>query len=341
MANPLRERDREFEVYRWQRRINIPGRAFHFGIFRYETNIAYVWRLVFRWPWSYLLMVFFAIAMVLLFANQHWYRFAFSKIMPGFWVTVPIPLYSYGIALIIAILIGTLRAYPPQQGHGVMNGLIHIFRLAFHHLLTFYVDFFRGIPTLILLLYFAFGFIPTMKKEFEWFTMSSRVLWAAIIPLSMAYGAFMSETVRAGIRSVDKGQLEAARSLGMRPLLIMRSIVLPQALKIVTPPLGNDFIAIIKDSALVAVLGMNDLTQLARVNASSNFRFFEFYTILALFYLALTLLATIMVRFMDNVQRAYYYFVGFLIVFCFGLYPFRFPIVDILNDLLGTSIRAF
>ena len=336
-----RDRDREAEVYRWQRRLRVSGRDFHFGIFRYESNLGYFWRLIFRGPWSYLLMALFAIAMVLLFANQHWYRFAFSKTLPGLWVTIPVPLYSYAFALIIAILIGTLRAYPPQPGHSAVGGIIRVFRLALHHILTFYVDFFRGIPTLILLMFFAFGLIFSLKQEFSWFTMNSRSILAAIIPLSLAYGAFMSETVRAGIRSVDKGQLEAARSLGMRPLLIMRTIVLPQALKVVTPPLGNDFIAIIKDSSLVAILGINDLTQLARINASSNFRFFEFYTILALFYLALTIIATVMVRFMDTVQRAYLYFVAFLVIFCFGLYPFRFPIVEFLNEIFGASIRAY
>ena len=336
-----RDRDHEAEVYRWQRQLRLPGRVLRFGIFRYESNLAYFWRIFFKGPWNYLLMALFGIAMVLLFANQHWYRFAFNQTLPGIWVTIPIPLYSYAIALMIAIFIGTLRAYPPQPGHGLVGGLIHLLRLGLHHVLTFYVDFLRGIPTLILLMFFAFGLIFSLKQEFEWFTMNSRSLWAAIIPLSMAYGAFMSETVRAGIRSVDKGQLEAARSLGMRPLLIMRTIVLPQALRVVTPPLGNDFIAIIKDSSLVTILGINDLTLKARINASSNFRYFEFYTILALFYLALTVIATVMVRFTDSAQRAYYYFVGFLIIFCFGLYPFRFPIVEFINEILGTSIRAY
>ena len=341
MANIRREPDREAEVYRWQWRISVLGREFRVGIFRYETNLAYFWRLVFRGPWNYLLMALFGVAMVMTFANQYWYRFAFNKILPGLWVTIPIPLYSYSIALIIAILIGTLRAFPPQPGHGLMSGLSHLIRLGLHHALTFYVDFFRGIPTLILLMFFAFGLILAAKVEFSWFKMNSRSILSAIIPLSMAYGAFMSETVRAGIRSVDKGQLEAARSLGMRPLLIMRTIVLPQALKVVTPPLGNDFIAIIKDSSLVAILGINDLTQLARINASSNFRFFQFYLVLALFYLALTVFATMIVRFMDSVQGAYFYFVGFLIFFCFVLYPFRFPIVEAFNGLFGTQIRAY
>ncbi len=329
-------------VYRWEREIKLPlsGRKIHFGIYRYESTLAFGWRLFFNLPWNYGLMLLFGIVMVMLFANQHWYRFAFEKIFPGFWVTIPIPLYSYGIALLIAIFIGTLRAYPPQPGHGLFSGFFHLLRLGLHHILTFYVDFFRGIPTLILLLFFAFGFIPSMKGQFDWFTMSSRSLLAAIIPLSLAYGAFMSETVRAGIRSVGTGQLEAARSLGMRPLLIMRNIVLPQALRVVTPPLGNDFIAIIKDSALVSVLGMNDLTQLAKINASSNFRFFEFYTILALFYLALTIFATMIVRYMDHLQRAYYYFIAFLLLFCFILYPFRFPLVEFLNQILGTQIEA-
>lgn len=334
-------RDRKIEVQDSLRRLRERRQEFQFGRFHYESNLTYFWRLFFRGPWSYLLMVLFAIAMVLLFANQHWYRFAFNKTLPGLWVTIPVPLYSYAIALIIAIIIGTLRAYPPLPGHGILGRFFHLIRLGLHHVLTFYVDFFRGIPTLILLMFFAFGLIFSLKQEFEWFTMNSRSPWAAIIPLSMAYGAFMSETVRAGIRSVDKGQLEAARSLGMRPLLIMRTIVLPQALKVVTPPLGNDFIAIIKDSSLVAILGINDLTQLARINASSNFRFFEFYTILALFYLALTIIATVMVRTMENVQRGYYYFVGFLILFCFVLYPFRFQIFEFLNEILGSSIRVY
>ena len=91
----------------------------------------------------------------------------------------------------------------------------------------------------------------------------------------------------------------------------------------------------------MAILGINDLTQLARINASSNFRFLEFYTILALFYLALTIIATVIVRFMDSVQRAYYFFVAILVIFCFGLYPFRFPIFEFLNEFLGTSIRAY
>ena len=231
-------RDRKIEVQDTLRRLRERGQEFHFGIYPYESYRGYFWRMVFRGPWSYLLMVFFAIAMVLTFANQHWYRFAFNKILPGFWVTIPVPLYSYAIALIIAIVIGTLRAYPPQPGHGAVSGVLRLIRLALHHFLTFYVDFFRGIPTLILLLFSVFGLLFTLRQNIEWFTLDSRSIWAAIIPLSMAYSAFMSETVRAGIRSVDKGQLEAARSLGMRPLLIMRTIVLPQALKVVTPPLG-------------------------------------------------------------------------------------------------------
>ena len=190
-----RDRDREAEVYRWQQRLRLPGREIRFGIFRYESNLAYLWRMVFRGPWSYLLMALFGVAMLLIFANQHWYRFAFNKTLPGLWVTIPVPLYSYAIALIIAIFIGTLRAYPPQPGHGTLGGFLRLIRLGIHHLLTFYVDFFRGIPTLILLMFFAFGVIFSLKEQFDWFTMNSRSIWAAIIPLSMAYGAFMSETV--------------------------------------------------------------------------------------------------------------------------------------------------
>jgi len=114
------------------------------------------------------------------------------------------------------------------------------------------------------------------------------LLWRAIIALTIGYSAFIAEVFRAGILSVDAGQVEAAKALGLSPIQRFRFIVLPQAIRTILPPLGNDFIAMIKDSSLVSVLGVADLTQMGKVYASGSFRFFETYSIVAYVYLLLT-----------------------------------------------------
>ena len=112
----------------------------------------------------------------------------------------------------------------------------------------------------------------------------------AIIALGFGYGAYEAEVFRAGIQSIGKGQTEAARSLGMTYLQAMRFIVLPQAIRRVLPPLGNDFIACLKDSSLATVLAVNELTQLGRMLRASNFRVLEVFNVMAFLYLSMTLL---------------------------------------------------
>jgi polar amino acid transport system permease protein len=121
-----------------------------------------------------------------------------------------------------------------------------------------------------------------------------------IIALAIAYGGFEAETFRAGIQSIDKGQMEAARSLGMSYMQAMRYIILPQAVRRVLPPLGNDFIAMLKDSSLVSVLGVRDITQEARLYASASFRFLEAYSSLAFLYLAMTIVLSLGVKWVEN-----------------------------------------
>jgi polar amino acid transport system permease protein len=123
---------------------------------------------------------------------------------------------------------------------------------------------------------------------------------SAIIALAFTYGAFLSETFRAGIQSIGRGQIEAARSLGMNYFQVMRYVVLPQALRRVLPPLGNDMIAMIKDSSLVAVLGVADITQLAKVSSSSSFRYLETYLIAAMIYLVMTTIGSLAVRWIER-----------------------------------------
>ena len=114
------------------------------------------------------------------------------------------------------------------------------------------------------------------------------LLWRAIIALMIGYSAFIAEVFRAGIQAVDKGQIEAAKALGLKRGQRFRLIILPQAIRTILPPLGNDFIAMVKDSSLVSVLGVADITQMGKIYAAGSFRFFETYSIVAYIYLILT-----------------------------------------------------
>jgi polar amino acid transport system permease protein len=127
-------------------------------------------------------------------------------------------------------------------------------------------------------------------------TMESR----AIIALAIGYGAFEAEIFRAGVQSIGKGQMEAARSLGMNYLQSMRYIILPQAIRRVLPPLGNDFIALLKDSSLATVLAVPELTQMGRLRRASTFRYLETFNVVAYLYLAMTLMLSALVRFLER-----------------------------------------
>jgi len=124
--------------------------------------------------------------------------------------------------------------------------------------------------------------------------------WRAIIALATIYGAFLAEIFRAGIESIPKGQMEAARSVGMTYGQAMRHIILPQAIRNISPALGNDFIAMLKDSSLVSVLAVRDLTQMSRLYAGSSFRFRESYLVLTFFYLTLTIMLSLLLRWFEK-----------------------------------------
>jgi len=126
--------------------------------------------------------------------------------------------------------------------------------------------------------------------------MSSR----AVVALSITYGAFTAEIFRAGIQSVHPGQMEAARSQGMSYGQAMRNVILPQAIRNMLPALGNDFISMLKDSSLVSVLAVRDVTHLARLYAGGSFRFTEAYTTLAVLYLCMTILLSLVVKYIER-----------------------------------------
>nr|MBN1228813.1 PD40 domain-containing protein [Anaerolineae bacterium] len=125
----------------------------------------------------------------------------------------------------------------------------------------------------------------------------------AIIALAVTYGAFLAEIFRAGIQSIGRGQMEAARSLGMSYGQAMRYVILPQAIRNVLPALGNDFVAMVKDSSLVSVLAVRDITQIARLYAGRTFRFRESYTTLAVLYLTMVVTLSLLVRLLERRMR--------------------------------------
>jgi len=181
---------------------------------------------------------------------------------------------------------------------------------------TFYTELVRGIPVLVFLFYVAFVGAPwlvgSVNGLLDWLgiawlpRMTVRdfdFTWRAILALTICYSSFIAEIFRAGIEAVDEGQVEAARALGLRPRHIFRHIVGPQALRTILPPLGNDFVSMIKDSALVSALGVQDITQLGKLSSAASFKFFETYNVVAFLYLTMTISLSLLVRLLEHKLR--------------------------------------
>jgi len=223
---------------------------------------------------------------------------AFEWIKVGIVTTLVTSVTAYLLAIILGLLTGLGR-----MSHNVV--IRNIARL--------YVELVRGIPMLVLIFFIAFVGVPLgidlLHSLGEWFASIGFTAFAnvlaglenqavpmlarAIIALAVTYGAFLAEVFRAGIQSIGRGQMEAARSLGMGYGQAMRHIILPQAIRNVLPALGNDFVSMVKDSSLVSVLAVRDMTQIARLYAGSTFRFREAYVTLAVLYLTMTVILSL------------------------------------------------
>ena len=215
-------------------------------------------------------------------------REAFLFIIPGISITLQITLGGFALALII----------------GLLAGLGRISKNAFiRNVAITYVEFIRGVPTLVLILTLAFVLVPAITNAVGINNRDVSIELRAIVALAIIYGAFLAEIFRAGIESIHRGQMEAARSLGMSYRQAMQHIVLPQAIRNILPALGNDFIAMLKDSSLASVLAVRELTQRARLHAGSTFRFPESYLVLTFCYLAMTLALSLILRWFENRSR--------------------------------------
>jgi polar amino acid transport system permease protein len=183
-------------------------------------------------------------------------------------------------AILLAVLLGLITGLGRLSTNRVINGIASV-----------YVEVIRGIPLLVQIfyIYYALGRIVHVPD-----------LASAIIAMGFCYGAYMGEVFRAGIQSIHKGQMEAALSLGMTKGQAMRHVILPQAFKVVLPPVGNEFIALLKDSSLVSILAVSDLLRRGREYASETFAYFETYTVIALVYLIITLFFSKLIGIMEE-----------------------------------------
>lgn len=163
-----------------------------------------------------------------------------------------------------------------------------------------YIEFVRGVPILPLIFFLALVVVPDVAS---WLGIDNRNIsteWRGVIALAVIYGAYIAEVFRGGVQSVPHGQTEAGLSLGLSRRATLRRVVFPQALRAVIPPLGNDFIAILKDSSLLSVLAVGEVTLRARQYAAGSFRFRESYVVLVFIYVSLVLMLSFA---LDRLER--------------------------------------
>ncbi|WP_295631387.1 amino acid ABC transporter permease [uncultured Mitsuokella sp.] len=203
---------------------------------------------------------------------------SFPLLLVGAGVTIKITALSVALGVVIGLFVGIARI-----------SRIRILRI----LAAIYVDFFRGTPLLvqIFLVYFALPVITGQRVD---------PFVAAIGSCGINSGAYVAEIFRAGIQSIDKGQMEAGRSLGMTWVQTMRYIIVPQAFKRVIPPLGNEFIALLKDSSLVSVIGFEELTRRGQLIIAKTYGSLEIWLSVAVIYLAMTLTISQFVAYLER-----------------------------------------
>jgi polar amino acid transport system permease protein len=252
-----------------------------------------------RFPWWLLAIALLGLVTLWAIVADEGYAEIFNTLRKGVVTTLWVTLVSFALASVLGLVVALART----------SGNAWLSQAA-----TFYTEIIRGIPMLVALFYVAFVGAPAMVAAANFLltplTQSGLVApltirdfdftWRAIVALTVCYSAFIAEIFRAGIEAVERGQIEAARSLGLNRWHTFRFIVAPQALRTILPPLGNDFVSMIKDSALVSALGVQDITQLGKVYSSSTFKFFETYNVVAFLYLTMTISLSLFVRWLEG-----------------------------------------
>ncbi len=233
-------------------------------------------------PWWGLVVLVIGLAVTLVTVKADPFLRILLFVRDGIAITAIITVMSFVFTLIAGMLgaLGRLSRKPVIYG-----------------VATLYVEIVRGIPLLVQLIWWYFAFPVVVQQIGRWLNIpaianyQANAIVTAITGLTVCYGAYMSEIYRAGIQSIPKGQMEAARSLGMTHSQSLRHVILPQAVRVVLPPVGNEFIALLKDSCLVSVVAVADLTRRGREFMAVHFNPIEVWTMVALLYLVMTLFA--------------------------------------------------
>ena len=256
-------------------------------------------------PWWVLFLLLAGVFLVYNFATNATYKDIIGTLIAGVKLTVMVTI----VAFILSIIIGLLTAFGQMSKNVVIKNLA-----------TLYVQVVRGIPVLVLIFYTALVIVPlgielinalgawlagigVLEAENVLTSLTSRdvdFVIRGILALAINYGAFSSEVFRSGIQSIEKGQLEASRALGLNWVRTMRLVVLPQAIRRILPPLGNDFISMMKESSLVSVLGVKEITLQGKQYAAASFLYPQTYNTVAFLYLSITLILSIGVKFMEK-----------------------------------------
>jgi polar amino acid transport system permease protein len=245
-----------------------------------------------EFPWWLVGLVLIIALMVVTILFSEAYQEAFTRIFPvplalaeGIMMTLYLTLGSFVAATVLGLFIGLARVH---KNTAVAN------------LSALYIEFVRGIPMLVFIFTIALVLVPDFASLIDTPSRAIPMAVRGAIALSLFYAAFIAEVFRAGIQSVPKTQSEAGRSMGMTEGQIMRKVVLPQAVRNMLPALGNDLIALMKDTSLVSVLAVRELTQMARLYSGSTFRFRESFFILMVIYVVLTLGLSLLLRWYEG-----------------------------------------
>lgn len=200
----------------------------------------------------------------------------FEKNLTAFMEATIVTLKLTSVSLVLAMFIGLIFAFFKISGSRILNTAAQL-----------YITVVRGTPLIVQLMFLYFGIIKLIVLP---------AFWAGALALAIHAGAYIAEIFRGAIQSINKGQMEAARSLGMSYPLAMRRIILPQAFRRAIPPLGNQFIIGLKDSSLVAYLGVAEIWGTALYTQAENYQPFETYLVAGMYYLILVIIFTFMVN---------------------------------------------
>jgi polar amino acid transport system permease protein len=242
------------------------------------------------------LLVFFVIFLIFYLSytksDPYWRIVLFVR--DGIWVSVTTTVISFLLVLVVGLIVGLGRL----SKNKIINGIS-----------TVYVEVIRGIPLLVQLLFWYFAFPSVIQAIGNSLNIEplknylANPVGMAIMGLTFCYAAYMAEIYRAGIQSISKGQMEAARSLGMSHIEAMRYVILPQAVRVILPPVGNEFISLLKDSSLVSVVAVADITRRGREFMAANFIPVETWSMVALLYLTMTLFSARVVTYIEHKTR--------------------------------------